>query len=360
MPLIRPDLLDGYEPYSSAGMEAGKDPENAFLNANENPFPNPGQDGYNRYDIQQPKSLAEAVAAAYGVSPQNFVMTQGSDQVLDLIVRVFCGAGKDAVVTCPPTFGMYKVCAKIQNAGHIEVPLIKTGGTFALDSEAVITRGKEENVKIIFLCAPNSPTGTAFPREEIKRICTALENKAAVVVDEAYIEFSAQDSLLKDMDAHPNLIVTRTMSKAYALAGERLGLGFSADVELIGLLKGVLAPYPIAKSVAASAKAALSPDNAPQVQKNIRTLLSERKRLEEAFGQSSLVTHIYPSDTNFLFIEFADAHGLWTHCKEHKTILRDFSARKGTENALRISVGTPEENTRLLDLLKEYEQKAAA
>ncbi len=350
MSLIRPDLQD-MTPYSSAGMEAGKAEDKIYLNANENPFANPGLDGLNRYPEPQPAALLEAMARTYGVEKDHIVASRGSDECIDLVVRLLCRPGQDSILVCPPTFGMYAVCARLQNAGVIEVPLLETDKGFVLDMGKILSR---TDARIIFLCNPNNPTGGSFSLASITDICRAVAGRAAVVVDEAYIEFAAQKSMAPLVPGYPNLIVLRTLSKAYGLAGERIGCAICADMDFIKFMKGAMPPYPVPRSTAAHAVTALAPANAAHIKSTIAALLAERERVAQGFRASPHVLNIFPSDSNFLLVRMRHPRPFIAHCAADNVIIRDRSAVPGIEGCVRVTIGTPEENRRLLKLLQTF------
>ena len=343
--------------YVSAGMEAGKDESKIFLNANENPFELPGLEGLNRYPEPQPPALAEAYAQAYGVDADQIVMTRGADEALVILTKLFCEPHKDAVLICPPTFGMYGVDARAMPAGVVEVPLLKENGTFVLDREEIIAaaRDADNHIKIVYLCSPNNPTGTSFDQLEITAIAAALEGKAIVVIDETYTEFSQIGSMCEDLEEMPNVIILRTLSKSYAFAGMRMGCFISDDRDFIALVKSkALDAYPLPRASIEAAFHVLSPEISAIAAENRGKLLAERDRLMEAFRDSDQVVHIYPTDANFFLVEMKDAKGFWNYCNDRNLILRDFSSKPLTENCLRISIGTPQENQKLLQLLKSF------
>jgi len=399
--LLRPHYRD-LQGYVSAGMEMAKDPDKIFLNANENPHILPGLEGLNRYPEPQPKALAAAYAEVYGVEPEQIVMTRGADEAIAVLTKLFCEPASeqskgDAVLICPPTFGMYGVNARAMPAQVVEVQLLREGGTFALDKDgilkAVIPAANEESlnsgdpekdssiaadvvdsvranpaaqnangmteggrVKIVYLCSPNNPSGTSFNHETISEICEALEGHAIVVLDETYAEFAEQGSMAEDLDSTPNLIILRTLSKSYALAGMRMGSMLCGDEDFVALIKAkALDAYPLPQLSIEAAFHVLSPEIRAQAQENIRKLIAERKRMQEALPKASaLIQHIYPSDANFLLVEMERAAEFHTFCEENGVILRNFTDKPGTENCLRLSIGLPEENERVLDLLRRF------
>ncbi|MGB0720573.1 MAG: aminotransferase class I/II-fold pyridoxal phosphate-dependent enzyme, partial [Bdellovibrionales bacterium] len=249
--LIRPHYLD-LQGYVSAGMEAEKSADIIFLNANENPFELPGLEGFNRYPKPQPPELALAYANAYGVSPDQIIMTRGADEAIVILTKLFCEPDRDSVLVCPPTFGMYGVDARAMPAGVVEVPLIKADGIFKLDVQNIIekatpnTQYPTPQVKLVYICSPNNPTGNSFDHVDILGLAAALEGKAIVIVDETYAEFSDQGSLCEDLESAPNMIILRTLSKSYAFAGMRMGCFISGDTDFIALCKSkALDAYPL-------------------------------------------------------------------------------------------------------------------
>jgi histidinol-phosphate aminotransferase len=299
--LIRPHYktLQGYV---SAGMEMQKSDDKIFLNANENPYELPGLEGFNCYPIPQPPALAEAYARAYGVEDNNIVMTRGADEAIVILTKLFCEPEKDSVLICPPTFGMYGVNAKAMPASLVEVPLIKTNGTFDLDYAAIEKTATDpaQNVKMVYICSPNNPTGTSLDHEKIFELTEKLEGFAVVILDETYAEFSKQGSMTDDLLALPNLVILRTLSKSYAFAGMRMGCFLNADAEFIALVKAkCLDAYPLPVASIEAAFHVLSPEIAEIAAENRAKLLAERDRVIAAFKGSKHVTHIYPTDANF-------------------------------------------------------------
>lgn len=356
------NLLRGHylemEGYVSAGMEVKKDDSIIFLNANENPYSLPGLEGFNRYPEPQPAALALAFANTYGVEPDQLVMTRGADEALVILTKLFCEPHKDAVLICPPTFGMYGVDARGAPADVIEVPLLKEDGTFELDQSGIIKAASKPEVKLVYICTPNNPSGTSFDHVNVLGIAAALEGKAIVVVDETYAEFSKQGSICEDLESAPNLIVLRTLSKSYSFAGMRMGCFISSDKEFIALVKSkALDAYPLPLMSIEAAFHVLSPEIQAVAKENIQKLLTERDRVIEAFNASDAVKYIYPTDANFFLVEMKDAKGFLDYCAQNNLILRDFSAKSQTENCLRISIGTPEENDLLLKLLTAFPEQ---
>ena len=360
--LIRDHYLT-LQGYVSAGMETVKDDKKVFMNANENPFELPGLEGRNRYPQPQPAALLEGYAKLYSVKPENIVATRGADEAIVVLTDLFCEPHTDSIVVCPPTFGMYTRDASAMPAGIVEVPLLKTdNGGYRLDTENIIRAGKKEGAKLIFLCSPNNPTATSFELVTMIRICKELEGDAIVIVDETYIEFATQASMTAYLPELPNLIILRTLSKSYALAGMRMGCFISGDKDFIAFVRAkCLDAYPVPAASLDAALTVLKPANLKLAEQNRKKLLAERDRIRKAFEACELVRHISPSDANFLLIEMEDAKAFVAYCAKNNVILRDFSDKKLTENCIRISPGLPAENDRLLKLLTNFEKiKTAA
>jgi len=321
------------------------------MHANEMPWRASGDNstaGLNRYPEPQPQALVERMAQLYGVPARQLLVGRGSDEAIDLLVRAFCRAGQDNVVITPPTFGFYKVAARIQGAGVLEVPLLRDG--FALDAEQVIAAGLR--AKIVFLCSPNNPTGNLLEEVAMLRVCTQLAGKALVVVDEAYVEFCGRASLTARLAEFPNLVILRTLSKAYALAGARLGTVIASE-EIIGLLRRIIPPYAIPSSTVAEVLALTEAPQRALSAARIRTLLDERASMHARLERCANVAQVFPSDANFLLVECRDAARFLAAGKSAGLILRDFSSYPGLANCLRISIGTPDQNQRLLAAVEQ-------
>lgn len=349
--LARPEIL-ALKPYSSAAS-LGPRADMVRLDANENPYRAPsgevGRLELNRYPDLRPVALMQKLAALYDISPESLLVTRGSDEGIDLLVRTFCRAGVDSVAILPPTFDMYGIAAQIQGAGIVEVPL---GDGFTLNTDAVIEAVQAaDNVKLLFLCSPNNPTGNAMAREAVLALLDALPD-TVVVVDEAYFEFAAAISgdpgFAGELANRENLVVLRTLSKAYGLAGARCGAVLAAP-DVIELLSRVIAPYSVPVPVQAAALEALSPAGLARTRDNIRNILGEKERLGSALVRLAAVEEIYPSDTNFLLVRFADREAVFASLKAAGILVRDRDAQ--VSGCLRITVGTPEENSLLLAAL---------
>ncbi len=350
--LARRDLLE-LAPYSSARMEARV--AEVMLNANESPWPPPGDDGQalNRYPDPQPQALRMRLAQVYGVSPQQILIGRGSDEAIDLLVRGFCRAGQDAVAVCPPTFGMYAVSAGIQGALLQRMPLTSD---FSLDVDFLLST-LDQSVKLLFLCSPNNPTGGLVPLAAIERIVAALAGRCLVVVDEAYIEFATGDSAVSLIGKHQNIGVLRTLSKAWSLAGARVG-ALLANPQLIAFLRRIMPPYPLPTPCVNAALAALDESGQEQMHRRVVITRSERERLRSALMNLSKVQAVLPSQANFLAVQFEAVKFVYDALLANGVVVRDLASYPGLQGYLRISVGTPEENTRLIRVLTDRAEAA--
>jgi len=343
--LARPDIL-ALQPYQHAKW----DPSLERMHANEMPWRAQGdntQAGLNRYPEPQPRALVERMALLYDVPPANVLVGRGSDEAIDLLVRAFCRAGEDQVVITPPTFGFYKGAARIQGADVIEVPLDRE--TFALDLPAVLAAGRR--AKMVFLCSPNNPTGNLLDESAMLALCRELADQSLVCVDEAYLEFAARRSLATRLAEFPNLVVLRTLSKAYALAGARLGTLIAGE-DIVALLKRIIPPYAIPSSTVEQVIALTEAPQRAIAADRIRVLLDERREASRRLALMPCVERVHPSDANFLLVQFRDARAALEAGKDVGLLVRDFSSAPGLANCLRISIGTPEQNERLLAALE--------
>jgi histidinol-phosphate aminotransferase len=341
--LARPDILT-LTPYQHAAWE----PSLERMHANEMPWRAAGDAthaGLNRYPEPQPDELIAHLAKLYGVEPQQVLAGRGSDEGIDLVVRAFCRAGQDSVLICPPTFGMYKVSARIQGAGIVEVPLVKERN-FAFDADAVVA-GWRDNVKLVFICSPNNPTGGLVERSAIESVCQRLAGKALVVVDEAYVEFARNESLVTELGRHQNLVILRTLSKAYALAGARCG-ALIAHPDIVSLLARVITPYALPTQTIENVLTFTDDRHRADAAQRIETVLKERARLSEQLRRLPAIRRVWPSDANFLLVECVDADQVLRAATGVGLIIRDPRSQPALANCLRISVGSPEQNDRLL------------
>lgn len=343
--LVRPDLL-ALEPYRHASWGA----PGTRLNANESPWRPAGDAsnaGLNRYPEPYPRTLEARLAALYGVTDSQVLVARGSDEGIDLITRTALVAGRDAILCCPPTFAMYSVCARIQGAAVIEVPL--TGPGYDLDV-AGISQAMSASVRVVFLCSPNNPTGGAVPLGTIETLAAKLAGRALLVVDEAYAEFSRVPSATALLARHPNLVVLRTLSKAYALAGARVG-AVLAHPELIDLLRRVIPPYALTTSSIEAVEAALAPAALALARERIALVCAERERVIARLGTMPGVVEVNPSEANFVLLRAARPAQLLALAREAGFILRDFSTVPSTAGCVRITIGTPDQNDRLIEAI---------
>ena len=343
--IARPEIL-ALEPYSHASWDPGLE----RLNANENPWRPAGDStvaGLQRYPEPQPVSVEARLAQLYGVDPTQLLAGRGSDEAIDLLTRAFLRPGQDAAIVCPPTFGMYAVATRIQGGRVIEVPLAED---WRLDADA-LEAALEPAVRIVFLCTPNNPTGNTTPRAVIERLADRLADSALLVVDEAYAEFMDTPSLATELQRWPNMVVLRTLSKAYALAGARCG-ALIADPAIVGLLRRVLPPYSMPTPCIEAVLSALAPAALPHADARIAVLKGERERLATALAQLPDVRRVWPSEANFLLLECADVAAMLARGRAAGFLLRDFSRGARTPNCVRISVGSPDHNDRLLEGLR--------
>jgi histidinol-phosphate aminotransferase len=341
--LARPEIR-AMQPYSSARMEASGG--QILLNANESPWTPQGDElGCNRYPDPQPAALIDALASLYGVQREQLLVGRGSDEAIDLLVRAFCRAGEDAILIQPPTFGMYAVCARIQNAAVIEVAL---AADFTLDVEAVLA-AVTPAVKLVFVCSPNNPTGQVVPRAAVSRLAQALAGRAVLVVDEAYVEFAEAGSVADLIGQYDNLAILRTLSKAWALAGARVG-SLLAHADVIALLRRIMPPYPLPLPCVAAALAALSTPAVTAA--HIATIGEQRTVMRAALAQVAGVRDVLPSQANFLAVRFDDAGAVYQRLLAAGIVVRDVRRYPNLADALRITIGTPAENARVLAILQ--------
>jgi histidinol-phosphate aminotransferase len=333
--------LENLIPYSSA-RDDFKGQASVYLDANENPFDN----GLNRYPDPHQSQLKDALSRIKGISVQNIFIGNGSDEVIDLLFRGFCEPGIDNVITLPPTYGMYKVSAKINNVDVREVLLDEF---FDVDVDKVLSVvGK--STKVVFLCSPNNPTGNSLSRNSIKRLLR--EFQGIVVVDEAYIDFSTLPSLVSWIQEFPNLVVLQTLSKAWGLASARIGLCI-ANEKVISILNQIKPPYNVSGPDQQEAQQALS--NESQMKAKVKTIKQQRKWLADELNKIlKLVFTVYPSDANFLLIKVNDANKTYKYLSDAGIIVRNRSKEPNCENCLRITVGTESENQKLIQTLKTY------
>lgn len=338
--LVRKNIW-ALEPYSSARNEYSGHVAHVFLDANENPYNGP----YNRYPDPLQLELKERLASIKGVPAEKIFLGNGSDEAIDLVYRCFCEPGKDNVVAIEPTYGMYAVCADINNVEYRRVLLDEQ---YQMSADKVLA-ACDRNTKVIWICSPNNPTGNDILREEIVKVVTQFQG--IVVIDEAYSDFSMQQTFRTDLDAYPNVIVLNTMSKAWGCAAIRLGMAF-ASKEIIDIFNKVKYPYNV--NLLTQEKALELIKDVEHVQRWVSTLLDERTRLVEALVQLPICEKVYPTHSNFVLVKVTDAQKIYDYLVKLGIIVRNRTRVKLCQNCLRITVGTRSENNELLGALRTY------
>lgn len=338
--LIRRNIL-ALSPYSSARNEFTGE-ASIFLDANENPYNN----GYNRYPDPLQHAVKERIVRIKGVREEQVFLGNGSDEAIDLVYRIFCEPGRSNVVAPAPTYGMYEVCANINDVAYRSVPL---RADFTLDLPALVA-AMDADTRVLWLCSPNNPTGRSIPAEEVEHLLSVCPG--VVVVDEAYIDFSAQSSFVHRLEEYPRLIVLQTLSKAWGQAAIRCGMAF-ATAEIISYFNKVKYPYNVPLPTQQQAIRAL--DNEAEQRRAVSEILAQRGLLEERLKALPLCRRIFPSDANFLLVQVADADALYNYLVQRGIIVRNRNRVTLCVGCLRITVGTPEENHALIEALKSFE-----
>lgn len=337
--LVRPNI-GKLTPYSSARNEFTGSAA-VFLDANENPFNEP----YNRYPDPLQRAVKERLAAIKGVKPENIFLGVGSDEGIDLAYRIFCRPGVDNVVAIAPSYGMYEVCADIND---IEYRKVSLDDNFEFDIDALLA-ATDENTKLIWICSPNNPTGNAYPLDIIKQVASRFNG--IVMVDEAYIDFSDKGTMLAYLEEFPNVIVLQTFSKAWGRAGLRLGVAY-ASPEIISYYNKVKYPYNVNALTQKKGLEILS--NVTLLQRHITMVLEEREMLMKSLAMLPLCKKVYPTDANFVLIKVTDADSIYKYLVQKGVIVRNRTRVHLCGNCLRITVGTKDENTKLLSALRQY------
>ncbi|MGB8192595.1 MAG: histidinol-phosphate transaminase [Chitinophagaceae bacterium] len=338
--LLRPNIKN-LVPYSSARDEF-KGEAKVFLDANENSFGSPLTKWYNRYPDPLQRKLKEKLSGIKGVPAENIFIGNGSDECIDILIRACCEPGKDNIIICPPTYGMYEVSANIND---VAVKKVNLTTNFQLDLSA-LEQAIDAQTKLIFLCSPNNPTGNSLLREDVEMVLNNFEG--LVIIDEAYINFSRQRSFSRELEEYPNLVVMQTLSKAWGLAALRVGTAFASE-EIIGVMNKIKPPYNINQASQELALQAL--EEVGQVNDMIREIVKEREALKQALLELPVVEKIFPSDANFLLVKVKDARGIYHYLLESQVVVRDRSKVELCEGCLRITVGTPFENKLLINAL---------
>lgn len=349
--LLREDLRD-FAGYRSARSDAVEG--DIWLNANESAWPNQADPAarVRRYPPPQPDALRDALASLYGVAPSRLLLGRGSDEAIDLLVRAFCVPGGDAVVVTPPVFGMYAVSARLHGARVLEVPLLDTHEDFEVDLGAVEAAARESGAKLVFLCSPGNPAGGALAPRDVLALACALDGRALVVVDEAYVEFAGSRTLASAVDGRSNLVVLRTLSKAHALAGARIGCAIAAE-DIIDALRRCQAPYPLPAPSAELALRALEPLPLERTRRTVASTCAQRERMRLELARLPDVRRVYPSQGNFLLVRFDDAEAAYRRLLAAGVAVRDMRAHPQLDDALRITIGSASDNDTVLIALAE-------
>lgn len=345
--LARPEIA-ALQPYVTATQQA----DTLRLNANEAPDA-PLANGLNRYPAIRPGALRSRLATLFEVDEANLLVTRGSSEAIDLLIRTFCRAYQDNIVVTPPTFSMYQVYATMQAAGVVEVPLA-SNDDFKLDVDEILVRCTD-NSKLIFACSPNNPTGGSVPVLDLERLATQRSGQSLVVVDEAYIEFSKSESLLTILNRHDNLVVLRTLSKAWGLAGARCG-AVIAHRAVIELLERMLPPYAFSSLTTAGVLESLSDAALESARRRIAITVAERRRMHSALTALACVSRVWPSDSNFLLVRFKDLAAVQKELQQQRILIRAFDGRTELANCARITIGDASDNERLLQALQAVQE----
>lgn len=354
--LVREDLRD-FTGYSSARTSAPSTatPSRIWLNANESGHPSEvDPDGVaRRYPDPQPPALVDALADVWATTPDRVVVGRGSDEMIELLVRALCRPGGDAIVVCPPTFGMYAVSARLHGVPVAQVPQVDDGLTWRVDTDAVAEAAVRDGARVVFLASPGNPTGAVVPLRQVADLAVRLADEAVVVVDEAYGEFCEQRSAVTLLEEHPNLVVLRTLSKAHALAGLRVGFAL-AHPDLATVLRRVQAPYPVPVPVAQAALAALTPEALAATRRRVGETLRVRDAVGRRLRDLPGVRAVYASEANFLLLRCDDPDRVLDTLTADGIVVRDVRQQPGLEDALRITIGTTLEMTALDQALGDF------
>jgi histidinol-phosphate aminotransferase len=347
--LVRADLraFAGYRSARSDRLEG-----TVWLNANESPWSNAGDAGGSarRYPDPQPARLLARMAGLYGCLPSQLLAGRGSDEAIDLLVRALCRPGDDAILITSPTFGMYAVNARLHGCRVVDVPLIDEPAGWRCDFDAVAVQAERQDARIVFLCSPGNPTGALLPLDEVAALARRLQGRALVVVDEAYLEYADAASATTLLRSQRNIAVLRTLSKAHALAGERIGCVI-ADADLVDVLRRCQAPYPLPVSCVERAVDALAPEALSATAAAVASVVRERDRLARKLADVPGIRQVYPSRANFVLARFDEPQDAFDRLLGAGIVVRDLRAAPMLGDALRISLGTPAQNAAVLDVL---------
>ncbi|WP_019001572.1 histidinol-phosphate transaminase [Succinimonas amylolytica] len=353
--LLATKRVRGLTPYLSARRIGGQG--HTFLNANEAPSASAflmSSQKLNRYPDCQPAEVLEAYAAYAGVSPENVLVSRGSDEVIGLLIRTFCEPDEDSIIICPPTYGMYRVSADTNGARVLEIPPRED---FSPDAAAIAKAlaAPENRVKLVFLCSPNNPTGDTVKREDLLEILEAARGRAIVVADEAYIEFCPEDTFADLLPANPHLVITRTLSKAFGLAGIRCGFALG-NPEVLKLLLKVIDPYPICDPVAQIAVQALSKNGIEIMKARVRELNARKESFIKEVSQLSRTEEVFGTKPNYVLFRFRDGEEVFREFARRGVILRDFNDKPRLRDCIRITIGSEQEMQEVLRILKELDK----
>lgn len=329
-------------PYSSARDEFMHQAE-VYLDANENPFDN----GFNRYPDPYQQAVKKRLSQIKGINSKNILIGNGSDEVLDLLFRAFCEPGLDNVVSHNPSYGMYQVLAEINN---VEIRKVNLDNGFRLDGDKM-TKTADQNTKIFFICSPNNPSGNLLNKQEIKKILDL--DQGLVVIDEAYIDFADGESWLSELENYSNLIVCQTLSKAWGLAGLRIGICYASE-EIIKVLNAIKPPYNV--NVLSQKEALKTLEDEGNFSSNLSIILREKEKMIAALEGIKCIQQIFPSDANFLLVRVSDSKNLYDYLIDRQIIVRNRSKEFGCEDCLRLTIGTPEENKKLIDEIRAFDE----
>ena len=335
-------------PYQSARRIGGQG--HVWLNANEAPLAYPFTiegSRLNRYPECQPAEVVNSYAAYAGVNPDQVLVSRGADEAIELLIRTFCDAGEDQILICPPTYGMYAISAETCGVGIVELPL-----TASRQPDWPAIADRLSDVKLVFLCSPNNPTGDLVGRKGLIALLEKARERAIVVVDEAYIEFCPEGSVVDLLDQYPNLVVTRTLSKAFALAGIRCGFTLG-NPEVIAMLAKVIAPYPIPEPIAQIAAQALSPMGLALMQERVQELNKQKALIKAELLRLGCVKEVFEDKGNFVLVRFTDGAAVFAAMKAAGIILRDFSSKPGLDNSIRITIGYQGEMDAVIKVLRD-------
>jgi histidinol-phosphate aminotransferase len=351
--LINKNLIP-LKPYESARrlFSGGQD----WLNANESPFANEykvDSSNFNRYPSCQPKSVIAGYADYAGVNKDQLIVTRGADEGIELLIRTFCTPSQDAILICPPTYGMYAISAETCDVRVNKAPL---NADFSLDVDTIC---QHQDVNLVFICSPNNPTGTRVNKDDLITVLTHFADKALVVVDEAYIEFDMVSTWVKELTNYPNLVILRTLSKGFALAGLRCGFTL-ANEDVINALLKVIAPYPIPEPVAQIAAQALSTEGVARLQQQVSYIADERSRLLAELSTRPGINVIGDVKANFILFNYAKSSELMQFLVSNGMLIRDQSKQLNLQQCLRVTIGAVEQNNRLLSLIDSFMQQTGA